>query len=54
LQACWGNFIALVISVSGGGTSEHVHDGWVQVLGLVFLLLFALNLPFNFFAKEVV
>jgi hypothetical protein len=53
-ESRWSNSFFLVIFMSGCGTSEHVHDGRVNFLGLVFLLFFSFNLPFNFLAVEVV
>jgi hypothetical protein len=47
-------FFVVVVFMSGYGMSEHVHDGRVNFLGLVLLIFFSFDLPFNFLAAEVV
>ena len=44
--------------ISGESALEHVHNGWVEllgkILGAVLLLLFVFDLPFEFSATEIV
>jgi hypothetical protein len=40
--------------IGGGSALNHVHNGWVKLLGPVFLFLFMFNLPFDFFVVEIV